>query len=154
MKNLLVFGAAAAITTASSTYASDTAFINLSGTLEQECNVTTFVDDLNNLDMTNDTTEQGADSISPICNYGGTLDVTLSSANNGELQFGPNSVDYTVRITGGLLPHTQLLMPVTITNWPAVANAVQTRGIWVQLMSAANVAGTYTDVITVQVAPN
>ena len=154
MKNLLALGATAALIATGSAYAATSVDIPLSGELCKVCNVTAFVNGpFDDLDMTT-TATQGAESLSPICNYGGTLSVTFTSLNAGNLVSGPNNVGYTLQVSGGLLAPTQLTVPAVVPNWPAVANAVQTRGLSVALIAPATVAGTYTDTITASVTPN
>lgn len=126
--------------------------IPLEGTLPKSCEVTAFVNGpFDNLDLTT-TAEQGAESLSPICNYGGTLTVDFTSANASSLVSGANSVPYTFSVSGGLL--TDATLPATVSNWPAVANAVQSRSMSVTLTNVASVAGTYTDTVTATVTPN
>ncbi|WP_193165752.1 hypothetical protein [Microbulbifer hainanensis] len=154
MKKLFTVGAAAALLVIGNAYADTSVPIPLSGTLAKACNVTAFVNGpFDDLDMTT-TSTQGSESLSPICNYGGTLTVTFTSLNAGFLQSGPNSVGYTLQVSGGLLAPTQLTVPAVVNNWPAVANAVQTRSLSVALLAVATVAGTYTDTITASVTPN
>lgn len=108
------------------------------------------------LDMSS-TALQGAESLSPICNYGGTLSVTFTSANLGNLVNTPAvspDVPYTLAVSGSLLTNASLSVPQVVGNWPAVANAVQTRSMSVTLGSVATIAGIYTDTITASVAPN
>jgi hypothetical protein len=154
MKKLFALGAAAAMIAAGSAHAGNSVDIPLQGELCKTCDVTAFVNGpFDDLDMT--TTEvQGAESLSPICNYGGTLTVTFTSANAGFLVSGPNQVGYTLQVGGGLLGPTQLTVPTQVNNWPAVANAVQTRSLSVALLAPATVAGIYTDTITASVTPN
>lgn len=145
---------AAAVLTAGAAQAATSVPIPLSGELAKACEVTAFLNGpFDNLDMSS-TALQGAESLSPICNYGGTLSVTFTSANLGSLQSGANSVPYTLTVSGGLLSNASLATPQTIANWPAVANAVQTRSMSVTLGNAATIAGIYTDTITASVTPN
>ncbi|WP_193165749.1 hypothetical protein [Microbulbifer hainanensis] len=154
MKSLLTLGAAVAFIATGSAYADTSVDIPLSGHLCKTCNVTAFLNGpFDDLDMTT-TAQQGFESLSPICNYGGTLTVTFTSLNAGFLESGPNSVGYTLQVSGGLLAPTQLTVPAVVNNWPAVANAVQTRSLSVALLAVATVAGTYTDTITASVTPN
>ena len=126
----------------------------LSGTLAKECAISAVLNGpFDALDLT-DLTEQGAESISVNCNYGGTASVELASDNAGELRSGANGVAYTVSISGNLLNDASLATPQTITNWPATATTDQTRGISIKLANAATFAGTYTDTITATVTPN
>lgn len=152
MKALLF--TAAALFAATSASAQTSVELPLSGTLAKSCSISAYLNGpFDALNMTS-TATQGSESISPICNYGGTVTVGLSSANLGSLKSGANAVPYTVSISGGLLTDASLSSPQSITNWPMVANAVQTRSISVKLTNAATIAGTYTDTITASVTPN
>jgi hypothetical protein len=144
----------AALLMAGAAHAQTFASIPLNGTLTKACTVTAFLNGpFNALNMTS-TALQGAESLSPICNYGGTLSVQFTSANAGSMNSGLNTVPYTFTVSGGLLNAVSLATPQTVLTWPAVANAVQTRSMNVTLASAATIAGTYSDTITATVTPN
>lgn len=148
---------AASFLTAGAAQAASSVQIPLTGVLPKACDVSAFLNGpFDALDMTS-TSVQGSESITARCNYGGTLSVTLSSLNAGKMvnrSHGGAEVPYGVTISGSPLNNASLASPQTISNWPAVTNAVQTRSISVTLANAATVAGTYTDTITVSVAPN
>jgi hypothetical protein len=101
------------------------------------------------------TAVQGSESVSAICNYGGSATVSFASANLGNMKSGTNLVPYKLLVSGSpFATGVSLSSPQSITGWPAVANAVQTRSLSVQLDTAATIAGTYTDTITASVTPN
>ena len=160
-KNVIRALFAASLLTAGIAQAANTSVeIPLQGVLPKECSVTAFLNGpFDALDMKS-TAIQGAESLSPVCNYGGTLSVTFSSANSGSLQPTGNDGDrlaqipYTFSVSGTSLNNVSLRSPQTVSNWPAIANAVQTRSMSVTLGRAATIAGTYTDTITATVAPN
>lgn len=140
-----------------SAFAVDNVAIPLNGELPRKCDVTAFLNGpFNALDMTS-TATQGSESLSPICNYGGTLSVAFSSANGGTMNnttVAGQNIGYTFTVSGGLLTDVSLATPANVSNWPAVANAVQTRSMSIKLNNAATVAGAYTDTITATVSPN
>ena len=139
---------------ASAAYADTSVTIPLQGIVPKACNVTAFLNGpFNALDMSS-TALQGSESLSPICNYGGTLTVTFTSANAGAMTNGSVTVPYKLTVSGNLVNDQSLASPVVVTNWPAVANAVQTRSMSVKLDAPATVAGTYSDTITAAVTPN
>ena len=151
-KLLLAAAASMALTGVAS--ADPTVNIPLTATLPKQCNVTAFLNGpFDALDPLI-TTVQGAESLSPICNYGGTLSVTFTSNNAGKLVSGTNEVPYTFYVSGGLASDVSLAAPLVVASWPAVANAVQTRSMSVRLTTPATVAGTYTDIVVASVAPN
>lgn len=156
MKKILVAAALAACMSAPAV-ASDTVNVPLSGTLNRACNISAFLDGpFNALNMTS-TSPQGAESLTVNCNYGGSASVTFTSANSGKLKSGSNEVAYNFILSGSGSPFSggvSLASPQTWAGFPAVANANQTRGMSVQLLAAATIAGTYTDVITATVTPN
>nr|WP_010133544.1 hypothetical protein [Microbulbifer agarilyticus] len=153
MKSIIASTALLALASTSA-MAADSIQIPLSGVLPKSCDVSAYINGpFDALDMTS-TEKQGSESLSPVCNYGGTLTVTFSSANNGALVSGSNTVPYTFSVSGGLLNNAALSSPAVVGNWPAVANGAQTRSMSVTLVSAATVAGTYTDTITATVTPN
>lgn len=150
----ILLGAIAAVTLSTTAFANTSVDLPLSGTLPRACEISAFVNGpFDALDLTS-TAEQGAESITVNCNYGGTATVDLTSANGGELISGDNAIPYTVSISGGLLTNASLSSEQTIGNWPAVANSDQSRSISVALQNIATVAGTYTDTITATVTPN
>lgn len=159
-KNVICAFFAASLLTAGAAQAATSVEIPLQGVLPKECSVTAFVDGpFDALDMKS-TAIQGAESLSPVCNYGGTLSVTFSSANSGSLQPVGNDgqrlqqIPYGFTVSGTSLDNVSLRSPQTVSNWPAVANQAQTRSMSVTLGRAATIAGTYTDTITATVAPN
>lgn len=160
-KNVIRAFFAASLLTAGIAQAANTSVeIPLQGVLPKECTVTALLDGpFDALDMKS-TAIQGAESLSPVCNYGGTLSVTFTSANSGNLRTGGDDgsramqVPYTFSVSGTSLNNVSLRSPQTVSNWPAVANNVQTRSMSVTLVQAATIAGTYTDTITATVAPN
>lgn len=156
-KNAIRALLAATLLTAGAAQAGASTQIQLQGTLPKSCEVTAFVNGpFDALNMSS-TAIQGAESLSPVCNYGGTLSVTFNSANQGVMKTAANggaSVPYSLTVSGGLLNNASLATPQTVSNWPAVVNAAQTRSLSVTLGAAATVAGSYTDTITVSVAPN
>lgn len=131
--------------------------VPLSGTLPKECGVSAFVNGpFDDLDMTT-TSSQGAESVTVNCNYGGSAAVTFASANGGNMVSGSNQVPYKLIVSGSGSPFSSgvsLASSQTWNGWPTVANADQTRSLTVQLDTPATVAGTYSDAITVSVAPN
>lgn len=138
-------------------FAADSVSIPLSGELPKSCEVTAFLDGPFNALNMKSTALQGAESLSPICNYGGTLSVKFESANGGTMNntsVASAKVGYKLTVSGGLVNDAALTSPVTVSNWPAVANAVQTRSMSIKLDSPATVAGTYTDTILASVTPN
>lgn len=148
---------AASVFVAGAAQAANSVQIPLQGVLPKSCDVSAYLNGpFNALEMTS-TAVQGAESITASCNYSGTLTVTLSSANAGKMKSADHSraeVPYGVTISGGLLSDASLATPQVINSWPAVALKDQTRSISVKLANAAVFAGTYTDTITVAVAPN
>lgn len=158
MKKLLVSAAAlAAIGLAAPASAATDATIPLKGTLAKRCEISTFLNgpfDVLNLESTS---KQGAESVTALCNYGGSATVTFTSANGGALKSGNNSIPYLFSVSGsgaawdaGL----SLATPQSVTGFPAVANAPQTRSMSVTLQQIATVAGTYTDTVTASITPN
>lgn len=144
----------AALLLGGTVHAQTSTAIPLVGTVAKACTVSANLNGpFNALNMTS-TALQGAESLSPICNYGGTLSVGFTSLNAGAMVSGANSVPYTFTVSGGLLNAVSLATPQTVPNWPAVANAVQTRSMSVTLASAATIPGTYGDTITATVTPN
>ncbi|MBW8296717.1 spore coat protein U domain-containing protein [Sphingopyxis sp.] len=129
--------------------------VPLSGTLAKKCILSSFLNgpfDALNLETT---AVQGAESLSLNCNYGGTASVTFSSANGGAMKSGANSLPYNFILSGSPLSSgVSLATAQTWGGFPAVTNSAQTRSMSVQLTSAATVAGTYTDTVTVAVQPN
>ena len=156
-KNAIRALLAASVLAAGAAQAANSVQIPLQGVLPKSCDVSAYLNGpFNALDMTS-TAVQGAESITANCNYSGTLMVTLSSVNAGKMKTSANGgaeVGYGVTISGSSVTNASLAAPQVINNWPAVVNANQTRSISVQLAAAATVAGTYTDTITVAVAPN
>ncbi len=149
----LAFGAAVALGS-SAALASNTVDIPLQGELAKECNLNANLNGpFDDLDMTS-TAVQGDESLGVTCNYGGTATVTFVSQNGGYMESGANQVGYNFRVSNGTLLDQHLTVPGVVNNWPAVANAVQTRNLQVQLHSAATQAGIYTDVVTATVTPN
>jgi hypothetical protein len=139
----------------SSAYGTPTIDIPLSGTLAKSCALSAYLNGpFNALNMTS-TAVQGSESVSAICNYGGSATVSFASANLGNMKSGTNLVPYKLLVSGSpFSAGVSLATPQSITGWPAVANAVQTRSLSVQLDTAATIAGTYTDTITASVTPN
>lgn len=160
-KNVIRAFFAASLLTAGIAQAANTSVeIPLQGVLPKECSVTAFLNGpFDALDMKS-TAIQGEESLSPVCNYAGTLTVTFTSANNGNLQTGGSDgsklmrIPYTFTISGGLLNNASLSSPQEVTNWPASSNSAEARAMSVTLIRAATIAGTYTDTITATVAPN
>jgi spore coat protein U-like protein len=131
--------------------------IPLSGTLAKKCNVSAFLDGPFNALNLETTAEQGAESVSVNCNYGGSASVTFTSANTGSLKSGADLVPYKLIVSGSGSPFStgvSLATPQTWNGWPATTNSNQTRSLRVKLDTIATVAGTYTDTVTVAVAPN
>jgi hypothetical protein len=144
----------AALLMAGTVHAQTAVAIPLTGTVGKACTVSAFLNGpFNALNMAS-TANQGSESLSPLCNYGGTLNVGFTSLNAGALVSGANSVPYTFTVSGGLLNAVSLATPQTVSNWPATAGTVQTRSMSVTLASAATLAGTYADTITATVTPN
>ncbi len=103
------------------------------------------------------TAVQGAELLTANCNYGGSATVTFSSANSGSLKSGSNAVPYKFIVSGSgttWAAGVSLSSPQSITGFPTVANADQTRGMSVQLDTPATIAGTYTDTVTAEITPN
>lgn len=155
MKNLLAHGAALALIATGNAYAANYVNIPLSGELCKVCNISAFLNGpFDDLDMTT-TAIQGSESLTVNCNYGGSASVEFVSANAGEMVSNGDSVEYLFYLTGSPFSGgVSLSSPQTWNGFPAVANANQTRGMSVSLVSAATVAGTYTDTITATVTPN
>ena len=128
-----------------------------SATSAKACTVSAYLDGPFNALNMQSTAVQGAESTSVNCNYGGSASVTFSSANAGAMKSGANAVPYKLIVSGSGSPFSSgvsLASAQTWNGWPATANSNQTRSLSVQLDNAATVAGTYTDTITVAVAPN
>lgn len=140
----------------SSAYTGSTSVqIPLSGTLDRSCALSAYLNGpFNALDMRS-VAVQGAESLSAICNYGGSATVSFASLNAGNMKSGTNLVPYKLIVSGSpFSTGVSLATPQSITGWPSVANAVQTRSLSIQLDTQATVAGTYTDTITASVTPN
>lgn len=154
---LVVAGAFAGVAQADETLGgpgSTSVLIPLSGVVAKSCFVSAFLNGpFNALNMAS-TAPQGAESLSPQCNYGGTLQVTFASANAGNMKNGTSTVPYTLTVSGGLANAASLASQLTISNWPAAANSDQTRAMSVTLAGGTTVAGTYSDIITASVSPN
>ncbi|WP_193165748.1 hypothetical protein [Microbulbifer hainanensis] len=155
MKKLFVVGTAAALMPMGNAYADTSVQIPLSGTLMKTCDVIQNLDGpFDNLNMST-TSEQGNEQVIPTCNYAGTVTLTFTSLNGGFLVSGSNMVAYNLIVDGGLLAPTQLTIPAVVAVWPhPVPDIGVPRNIRVALLSAATVAGTYTDTITASVTPN
>jgi spore coat protein U-like protein len=155
MKKLLAASAMViGLSIASPAFAADSATLDLEGELSRECEISTFQNngDLTDIDMTS-TAQTPADSVTINCNYGGTASVEFASANAGNMVSGPNSVPYTAFLSGGFGSFS-LATPHTVSNFPAVAGADQTRGFSIALDTPATVPGEYTDTVTATVTPN
>lgn len=156
MKKVIMSGfIAAAAMSVAAVQAADSVDIPLTGTLDKSCDISAFLNGpFNVLDMSS-TAVQGAESLTVNCNYGGTASVEFTSANAGNMESGANQVPYKFILSGSPFSGgVSLASPQTWNAFPAVLNADQTRGMSVQLDTAATVAGTYTDIITAQVQPN
>lgn len=157
MKKLLIAAVAVSAAFAAPAMAQTSVNVPLSGTLASKCNISAFLNgpfDALNLEST---LVQGSESLTVNCNYTGTASVTFDSANDGVLKSGSNTVPYKFILTGvggPLSTGVSLASNQTVSNFSAVANADQTRSMRVQLDAIATVAGTYTDTVTVSVAPN
>ena len=153
----LIMAVIASTAFASPALASTSVEIPLSGTLAKSCTISAFLNGpFNALDMSS-TAVQGAESLTGLCNYGGSATVTLSSLNAGKLKSGANEVAYKMIVSGSGSAWSagqSLATPQTIPGFPAVANAAQTRGLSVQLDAVATIAGTYTDTVTASITPN
>lgn len=133
---------------------SDTVTIQLEGELEKRCTIGAFVNGpFNAIDMES-TAQQGAESLTVNCNYGGSADIEFSSASGGNLVSGTNSVGYQLAVSGGVLAPTQLTSAATGTFSGFSANANASRSMSVTLLAPATVAGVYTDTLTAVVTPN
>ena len=131
--------------------------IPLSGTVAKKCSISAYLDGPFNALNMGITTSQGAESVSVNCNYGGSASVTFSSANNGVMKNGTDTVGYKVYVSGSANPFSSgvaLTSPIVWNGWPASTNSNQTRSLSVALDAPATVAGTYTDTITLAVAAN
>ena len=158
MKKIVMTAMAAATALSiSSVQAADSVDIPLTGELAKSCDISAFLNGpFDAIDMTT-TDSQGAESLSVNCNYGGSASVTFESDNAGKMVSGSNEVPYKFILTGSGSPFENGVSLATAQTWngfPAVANTDQTRGMSIQLDSAATVAGTYEDTITATVQPN
>lgn len=158
MKKLFVSAAAlATVGLAAPAFANTTVNIPLQGTLAKRCEISTFLNgpfDALNLEST---AKQGAESVTAKCNYGGSATVTFTSANGGALKSGNNSVPYLFHVSGSGPAWDagfSLASPQSVTGFPAVANAEQSRSMSVTLQQIATIAGTYTDTVTASITPN
>ena len=143
---------------------------DITGFIAQECALSAFgvegstQDRLGNIDLSTrgigDLLGAGNASIDAICNFGGGATITISSTNNGEMvNPAGGSIGYTLAVTGGSgwanFDGADLSGgPVSNTVVLPAPNTVQTGGFNVRLTEVATVAGTYTDTITVAIAPN
>jgi spore coat protein U-like protein len=154
MRTIIASAAVAAFTATGAMALTDTITVPLTGELAKSCTLDAFLNGpFDALDMQS-TATQGAESITVNCNYGGSAQITFSSANGGKLISGANSVDYALEVSGGVLPATVLSAPATGTFSGFSANANASRSMKVTLQQPATVAGTYTDTITATVTPN
>ena len=154
MRKFLMAGAVCAAF-AGSAIADTTVDLPLEGVLPKACDISAFINGpFDAIDMES-TANQGAESVSVNCNYGGSASVQFSSANSGEMVSGSNGVPYLFSLSGSPLSGgVALTTPVTWNGFPATTNTNQTRGASITLTTAATVAGTYTDTITATVTPN
>lgn len=154
MKKLMIAALVAAAATGSAS-AQTSVNIPLSGTLAKSCSISAFLNGpFDALNLT-DTAVQGAESLTTNCNYDGANTVTFTSANGGFLKAGNNSIGYEFGLPSANIPLAQLTTPRAVaygSGAPAGTNF--TRSMQVRLLSAATVAGTYTDTITATVTPN
>lgn len=155
MKKLFVAAAAFAAVSAAPAMAQTSVEIPLSGTLAKACTISAFLNGpFDALNLTS-TTIQGSESVTGVCNYGGSATVTFTSANNGSLKSGNDTVPYLFHVSGSPLSGgVSLATPQAFGGFPAVVNTPQTRSMSVTLLSAATVAGTYTDTVTASITPN
>jgi spore coat protein U-like protein len=155
MKKLLIAAAVAALATGSASAQSNSVSIPLSGTLAKSCSISAFLNGpFDALDLTS-TGVQGAESLSTSCNYDGANNVTFTSANNGVLKSGNNTLAYEFGIPSANIPLAALTAPRSVAYGAgAPAGSTFTRSMVVRLPAAATIAGTYTDTITATVTPN
>lgn len=127
--------------------------LTMNGSMPQACDIEQYGDfRLQNLDLES-TAQTDAASISLDCNYQGTASVQFSSANNGALVSGNNSIPYTASLSG-LLSDVSLATPQTATDFPTSVGRVS-RGFSISLNPPAVVpAGSYQDVVTATVTTN
>jgi len=138
---------------------------DISGFLPKECDVAAFgvegssQDRLGNIDLS---TRNAGDllgaqnaSISTICNFAGQAQLTFTSANGGNLVSPNASIPYTLEGSGQIdqIDGQSLASPVVDTVSFTAANDTQTGSFNVRLGAKAVIAGTYTDTITIAVAP-
>lgn len=128
--------------------------LTMNGSMPQACEIEQYGDfRLQGLDLES-TAQTSAASISLDCNYQGTASVEFSSANNGALVSGNNSIPYTASLSGGLLNDVSLATPQTATGFPTSVGRVS-RGFSITLNPPAVVpAGAYEDVVTAVVTTN
>jgi len=167
MRNILIAAAAVAASSFSmlasaqavgiASGASASVDIQLSGTLEKRCEISTIGAALTGLDL-EILTAQGTGQLSVRCNYSGSPEVTLASLNTGKLKNTSPDVEasvaylFTVDAADYNLATNQLV-PFTTTVTAAELTAT-VKDISVKLTETAIVAGDYTDTVTASVVPN
>lgn len=155
MRNLLLAAAALTVVGVGSALAAGGPLpVNISATLAESCSLTQPSD----IGLTGTTAgTSGVSNFSVTCNFGGTgltpMTVTFES-DNGGVKSGANVVDYTIAFesTSGLAS-AAALAPLVAPSSSAGANVATPKSFTATLASDITIAGTYTDVVHVSVAP-
>lgn len=164
MRNTLIAVAIAAVSfgaSAQSGIAADAetqVTIDLAGTLEQRCEISTTAAGFDDLDL-EVTTPQGSGELSVRCNFSGSPVVTISSLNAGKLKNATPDVDASLAYILSVgdsdlnlsLGDATPAFPIANNGNTLVANA---QALSIALTETAVIAGDYTDTITATVSPN
>ena len=158
-KIILTAIAALAASASTSAFAAGSAAVNISSTLAKSCTITTpgTVVTLTGTDASTTTT-------TVTCNFTGTPQLSYTSLNKGALsgETGADAgkLDYYINFGGTSVSSTNLLASAanggagaTFPGASGAANAPVTSDLALGFKTAPSIAGTYTDTLTITVAP-
>ena len=155
-KIILSTVAAIAALTSTSAFAAGTASVNVSSTLAQSCSIST---DGSTVTLTG--TTAASTPVTVTCNFTGTPTIAYTSANKGVKggEGGELVVDYLINYGGTPAPGNLLASiadggpAATFNANPVTPNSPNVASLSFALVAAPTVAGTYSDTLTLTVAP-